>query len=134
MATLSLHLESLDDPEPWPIEEKVFTILNEYLQPSSTTTPSTAARAIDALTPMKRPDGQEEKESAESFLWEIWGIFIAIAKQIPHEHPSQERLVEVVNALSELPSTSVEIWGVGYSSSTWIIKVRRWLMFYFWIV
>lgn len=114
MAALPLHLESLDDPEPWPVEQKLFDILNEYLQPSSTTTPAIAAHAIDALTPMKQPDtGDSQRESPESFLWEIWGDFIDIAKQIPHDHLSQDRLVEAVKALSELPPTTVEIWSVG---------------------
>lgn len=117
MAALSFHLESLDDPEPWFVEEKLFDILNEYLQPSSTTTPAVAAQGIDALTPMKRPDPGDgkKKESPESFLWEIWGMFIEIAKQIPHEHPSQDRLVKVIIALRELPPTSLEIWTVSFS-------------------
>ena len=117
MAALSFHLESLDDPEPWFVEQELFDILNECLQPSSTTTPTAAAQGIDALTPMKRPDpgGGKKKESLESFLWEIWGMFIEIAKQIPHDHPSQDRLVKVIIALRELPPTSVEIWTVGFS-------------------
>lgn len=118
MAALSFHLESLDDPEPWFVEQKLFDILNEYLQPSSTTTPTVAAQGIDALTPMKRPDlaDGKRKQSPESFLWEIWETFIAIAKQIPHDHPSQDRLVEVVKALSELPPKTVEIWTVCFSN------------------
>lgn len=115
MAALSFHLESLDDPEPWFVEQKLFDILNEDLQSSSTTTPAVAAQGIDALAPMKRPNlGDGKKESPESFLWEIWKIFIPIAKQIPHDHPSQDRLVEVIAALSELPPTTVEIWTVSF--------------------
>lgn len=114
MASLKLRLESLEDNNPWIIEQKTFDILNEYLQPFSTSTPEEAARDIDNLTPMKRPDQGDgkEKEGPESFLWETWGIFQEIAKQIPHDHASQARLVLLVNTLRTLPPTTVTIWTV----------------------
>lgn len=116
MATLTLHLESLQDPNPWRVEQKAFDILNEYLQPASTTRPEAAAQGIDGLAPMKRagPDEGQDKESPESFLSEIWGLFIAVAKQIPHDHPSQDRLVNLVKVLCAIPPTEVQIWGVSF--------------------
>lgn len=116
MATLSLHLESLQDPNPWRVEQKAFDILNEYLQPASTTPPEAAAQGIDSLAPMKRarPDEVQDKESPESFLSEIWSLFIAVAKQVPHDHPSQDRLVNLVKALCAMPPTEVQIWGVSF--------------------
>ncbi|KAI9934108.1 hypothetical protein AWENTII_000474 [Aspergillus wentii] len=112
MASLSLHLKGLKDTDPWIGEQKVFEILNEYLRPSSTTTPAIVAQRIDQLTPMKRNElgTRKEMESPESFMWGIWSYFITLAKQIPYDHPSQDRLVAVVYALSELPSTTVDIW------------------------
>lgn len=114
MATLSLHLESLQDANPWGVEQKAFDILNEYLQPASTTPPEAAAQGIDSLAPMKRarPDEVQDKESPEGFLSEIWSVFIAVAKQIPHDHPSQDRLVGLVKVLCAMPPTEVQIWGV----------------------
>jgi len=66
--------------------------------------------AIDNLTPMKRRAIQEtgeDVEELESFLLELSGIFIEIAKQIPHDHPSQERYIQFFKDLSSLPPTSV---------------------------
>ncbi|RLL96285.1 hypothetical protein CFD26_106374 [Aspergillus turcosus] len=101
MASLSLESRA----EPNSTEQRIFDILNDYLQPSSTTPPSEAARAIHALTPT-----QEENSDLEDFLWSTWGTIIQIAKQIPHDHPSQDRLVDLIHALAELPPTTVSIW------------------------
>ncbi|KAK2875606.1 hypothetical protein FQN49_001566 [Arthroderma sp. PD_2] len=116
MAALSLRLPSLEDGDPWIVHQKLFDVLNEYLQPSSSTGSPSAAKVIDSLTPNKRQgldpsDDAKPKEECESFLLETWGTFIEIARQIPSEHASQDRLVDLVKALSELPSTSAEIWG-----------------------
>jgi hypothetical protein len=109
MASLNLYLKSLKDPDPWIIEQKVFDVLNHYLQPDSTVSPESAAMAIDNLTPMKRRAVQEAEDvgEPESFLLELSGIFIEIAKQIPHDHPSQERYIQFFKYLSSLPPTTV---------------------------
>ncbi len=111
MSTLSLHHETHGGGEPWIIELHVFDILNEYLQPSSATSPTAAAQKIDSLFPLNREE-QGKKEEPESFLWEIWELFGRVAQQIPWKHPSQDRLAELVKALCDLPSDmKVEIWG-----------------------
>ncbi|KAF3479836.1 uncharacterized protein GIQ15_06812 [Arthroderma uncinatum] len=117
MTALSLRLPSLEGGDPWIVHQKLFDILNEYLQPTSSTISSAAAKEIDSLTPKKRQglgssDDAKPKEDYESFLMETWGTFIEIARQIPSEHASQDRLVELVKALSELPATNAEIWGL----------------------
>lgn len=103
MASLSLESQA----EPNSTEQRIFDILNDYLQPSSTTPPSEAAQAIHALTPT-----QEENSALENFLWSTWGTIVGIVKQIPHNHPSQDRLVDLIHALTELPPTTVSIWNV----------------------
>lgn len=114
MACLTFRLESLEDDDPWIVEQKTFNILEEYLQPHSKTSPKKAACSIDNLTPMKRPDQEDgkEMEHPESFMWETWGTFEKIAKQIPSNHPSMERLAQLVKSLSLLPPTTVTIWTV----------------------
>lgn len=112
---LSFRLESLEVDEPWIVEKMNFETLVEYLQPSSTTSPTAAAQSIDNLTPMKRTfigTSFGNKEEPEGHMWEIWGLFIAISKQVPHDHPSMDRLVALVYALAELPPTTVKIWTV----------------------
>ncbi|PKX97265.1 DUF3632 domain-containing protein [Aspergillus novofumigatus IBT 16806] len=104
----SLSLESRAKPNS--PEHRIFNILNDYLQPSSTTPPREAAQTIHALTP-KAGSTPEENSDLEDFLWYTWGTIIKVAKQIPHDHPSQDRLVDLIRALTELPPTTVSIWG-----------------------
>ncbi|GAQ09484.1 hypothetical protein ALT_6805 [Aspergillus lentulus] len=106
MASLSLESRAQPDSP----EHRIFNILNDYLQPSSTTPPREAAQAIHALTP-KTGSTPEENSELEDFLWYTWGTIIKVAKQIPHNHPSQDRLVDLIHALTELPPTTVSIWG-----------------------
>ncbi|GFF51678.1 hypothetical protein IFM61606_02308 [Aspergillus udagawae] len=105
MASLSLKSQA----EPNSTEQRIFNILNDYLQPSSTTPPSEAAQAIHALTP-KAGSTPEENPDLEDFLWSTWGTIIKTAKQIKDNHPSQDRLVDLIHALTELPPTTVSIW------------------------
>lgn len=110
---LLLRLKSLEDEDPWIIEQKTFNIMADYLQPDSATSTAMTAAALDTLTPMKRHLLEAERtESPESFMLETWGTFIEIAKQIPSDHPSQMRLVHLVKELTILPLTRVPIWGV----------------------
>ncbi|KAI9923599.1 hypothetical protein ASPWEDRAFT_27920 [Aspergillus wentii DTO 134E9] len=106
----SLHL-TLED-EPISIQSHFLPILAEYLQPTNTTTPETAAIALDNLHPDKRRE-EKDKESGDVFVYYFFEPFHAIAKQIPHTHPAQGRLVDLVKALRELPSRSVHLsqWG-----------------------
>ncbi|XTI85010.1 hypothetical protein V2W45_1518315 [Cenococcum geophilum] len=73
MAPLTLRLKSLEDLDPWIIEQKAFDILNEFLQPNSTVSPKTTARAINELTPMKRRalQGNGEGERFIQFFEEL---------------------------------------------------------------
>jgi hypothetical protein len=112
MAEVTLHLQSLEDDDPWIIEQKTFDILNDYLQPYSTISAVTAAIALDDLNPMKRKESGEEVEAIESFLLETWGTFIEIAKQIPRDHSSQERFIDLIEVLTHLPLISVTVWKI----------------------
>ncbi|KAK3387357.1 hypothetical protein B0H63DRAFT_541622 [Podospora didyma] len=122
MATpLALRLGSLEADEPWIIARKTFDILNEYLQLGSETSASTAAIAIDDLNPMKRKARGEEAESPENFLWETWGTFIEIAKQIPCDH---------ANRLSDfLVIVVVDACRHDYRSETQHYTLEQWVKF-----
>ena len=52
---LNLVLQSSDNEEPWIINQRIFHILNTYLQPNATFSPTKAAQEIDKLF------GQERK-------------------------------------------------------------------------
>lgn len=97
---LPLSIPELSDPDPiLNPERKRFEILNEYLQPDSTTLPFAVAEAIDQLHPDIRPDDGTRKEHVGAYHANTWDMFMDVARQIPHDHPSMGRLVEVVVAI-----------------------------------
>ncbi|OGM48027.1 hypothetical protein ABOM_002679 [Aspergillus bombycis] len=102
--TLSSGIES-----PSERENQLFAILNEYAQPSSSTTASAAAQSIHGFAAPLLSDSNAD--SLENLLWQVWNIVINVAKQIPCDSPSQERLVELVKALTDIPPTTIQIWG-----------------------
>ncbi|KAH7882960.1 hypothetical protein F5I97DRAFT_1978005 [Phlebopus sp. FC_14] len=115
MATLDLHIECVGDSDPWDIEQHMFDVLSDYLQPSSTMSPITAAEQFNFCFPLNRTDGEngEGKESEDSFLWELWSLVLRVAQQVPHRHPSQDRLAQWVKALVDFPiETRANIGGV----------------------
>jgi hypothetical protein len=114
-APLNLVFQSLDNEEPWVIDQKIFHILNTYLQSNATFPPTEAAREIDKLFPLNRPREEDrENEEPESFLFEMWDVVISVVEQIPWDHPGQTRLVNCIRALRDLPGpTTVQMdsWG-----------------------
>ena len=100
---LNLVLQSSDN-EPWIINQKIFNILNTYLQPNADQTPANAAQEIGKLSPLKRPrEEDKENEDPAIFLFEMWDVVVSLAEQIPWNHPGQNRLVELIQALRDLP-------------------------------
>jgi len=112
---LNLVLQSSDNEEPWVINQRIFHILNTYLQPNATFSPNKAAQEIDKLFPLNRPREEDrENEEPESFLFEMWGVVISAAEQTPWENPGQTRLIKAIRALKDLPGpTTVQMdsWG-----------------------
>lgn len=106
-APLYLRLASLEDDNPWTIEQKYFMILNDYLQPASQVSAAKAAAGINELTPMNREAKGEEAEHPESWCLEFWGTVSEVVKQIPHDHPSQDKMVEIMKELKNLPGVEV---------------------------
>jgi len=116
MSVLSL---SIEDDDPWVIQQIIFDILNGFLQPESTVAIDAVAEKIDAVVPTNR-DGSvtEEKEDMGTFLWNFWEYFFKVAEQIPYSHPSQEKLARLLMKLSDLPSQTPMVdlpnWAGGY--------------------
>lgn len=119
-------------------------LLNDYLQPSSTIVALEAAQRLDSLFPTHRSDEDqpegEPREPPESFLLHLWPLILYTAAQIPHDHPSQERLAELVKNLRGLVSKTpvvyidgceTKLWG-DLPSMFWIIweEIERKSLFY----
>lgn len=108
--TLNFVIDSLhNNDDPWLIEWMMFNILNEYLQPGSPFTVLQAAQCLDALLPENRPntadDPDEDREETATFICELSDLIWNIAKQIPHDHEGQDKLVQLIAALQRLPIT-----------------------------
>ena len=94
----------LEGDEPWVINQRIFYILNTYLQPNARLSPVNAAQEIDKLFPLNRPrEEDKENEDPAIFLFEMWDVVVSLAEQIPWNHPGQNRLVELIQALRDLP-------------------------------
>lgn len=120
MSTLQL---SLNDEDPWIIEKKMFDLLSDYLQPSSTKSSEAIARALDDLFPTNRSEEDqppdEPIEEPGSFLWHMWPLFHRVAQQIPHSNSAQDRLVELVRTLRDLPAKTPTVYLEGWSDNTY---------------
>lgn len=102
---LEFKIDTLhDDDDPWPIEWIMLNVLNAYLQPDTELSVDAAAQCLDSILPGNRPDSpNEKKETNESFMVEISDLIWKIANQIPPDHESQDKLVNLLHTLKRLP-------------------------------
>ncbi|KAG8165961.1 hypothetical protein KVR01_004513 [Diaporthe batatas] len=110
---------SLRDSDPWAVAKQAFDLISDYVQPDSSVSPGDIAQQLNSLTPGQRvlQDGENAEEPV-SFLLEFWETLVCIARQIPYDHPSQERMVKLMASLDELSSQSTEAASNG-SGSIW---------------
>jgi hypothetical protein len=102
MSNLSLRLETL----PRPVgtnDQGIFNILASLIHPASRLRASEAAHVIVNV-------GYQSRERPSDFKPLLFEITIHIARQIPHTHPSQQKLVDLLKALSSTPSDDAEEW------------------------
>ncbi|KAL4066138.1 hypothetical protein J3A83DRAFT_4190405 [Scleroderma citrinum] len=84
------------------VKQFTFRILHDYLQPSSLTSPTEAALHFDSGFPWDHPDGRG-KCHVRAVMEDVWELLFILIQQIPHDHPSQEKLVQFIIALRNLP-------------------------------
>ncbi len=114
-----------DEGNPWHIEQKIFDLLKELVQPSSTLSPAAAAQTIDRLFPPNRSGDNEpegaKRETPGSFVWFMWVRFHDVARQIPHDSPAQERLAALVKELHQTTSRTPTI-----TMGSWETEYKMW--------
>lgn len=100
-----------DDEDPRHVGWMMANILDDYLQPNTKLSVVEAANCFDSIIPDNRPnttnDPAGERERAENWLWGFAEIIWDFAKQIPHDHESQDKIVHLLEALNSLPFTQV---------------------------
>lgn len=108
MSAIRFTLRGLASTDGLSPRQRYVQTLTEYLQPNSTTRTEAAAKSIDTLSPLKQEDG--EPSSTEDFVWGFWDDIDQIARQIPHNHAAQDKLVDVIRELKALPPTTITVW------------------------
>ena len=121
-----IDLRSVEKDNPSGLDWKLYHILKNELQSDSHKTTGEAAAQINELLlvevaePANTSDIDKKSERAETNrtdmieenLWTFWALLIKIVKLVPYNHAGQGRLLSILEALSRLPPTTVEIWGV----------------------
>lgn len=119
MTDQKLNLEPAREAEELkPHEEKLFSILHDLLQPGPIIEATKAAERINDLFPANEDDTEapvdenDLAEDPEAFLWSLWGLIIQVMRLVPPQHPGQGRMISFMESLREIPSRTLEIWGV----------------------
>ena len=101
MSEPALQLKNINE------DDLCFPILKESLQPNSSLSPAEASCLINALSPTN--EKPYNGGSIEGFLWGTWETFIETASQIPYNHPALQKLVEIIQELTKLPSVAIKL-------------------------
>ena len=81
--------DSLDDPFTF----KVFSLLSDHLQPDTTSTQQSTAKALLDLLPDGKPESSD--------IWSFGETCIDLAEQIPYHHPSQLKLAALLDCMGK---------------------------------
>lgn len=93
MSSLDLDLE---EPETYNDQEKrLYSVIQNYLQPKTPTTLQQTAASILAMLPKKEPHSID--------VWMFGGLCITFAEPIPYHHPLQLKLVGFLDYLKLSP-------------------------------
>ena len=103
---------SIEDDDPWIIAQSIFDILCEVIEQPASVSLEEPANRLNALYPDNRQQGDDEKESPESFLLEMWDVVLKVILQLEPGSTEQERLVLLLNTLRGIkPEKMLDIWG-----------------------
>lgn len=86
--------------------DKITNLLQSALKEASPSAQNTAD-SIDKLFREQQAAGGD----AEEFIWNLWTIYIEVAKKVPANDPRQAFLVDVLAKLKAKKGDPVEIWG-----------------------
>ncbi|KAI1767006.1 hypothetical protein GGR53DRAFT_160127 [Hypoxylon sp. FL1150] len=106
-----IALQQMDQAGKVLIRNDVFGIFSAYLRPGGSVSAAHTAAAISQLAPAA--PGETADEIDEGFLFGLWESVIAVAEQIPHDHPAQDKLVKVIRDLTLLPKSGAGAWEPG---------------------
>ncbi len=98
--TMSLQAPDLGEPSPTDDAKVIFDSLQEYLQSDQSNAEPTA---VKITAPINSPNEAEASQALEGSFGLLWTTFLHVVKQVPHEHPWQGRLVDLLATIKRLP-------------------------------
>jgi hypothetical protein len=103
MAALNLVMKDFsDDPrKSKDLDQQAFAILRDFPQPDSRTSLNSASTSILALLPDQDPYGMP--------VWRLGELCIELAEQIPYSHPSQLKLVWLLQQIGPSPKLMTNV-------------------------
>ena len=109
--SLRLKMFSIEDDDPWSVNKDVFDLICNFIQRSASLSITDVASRLNALYPDSRVQGNK-KESAESFLLEMWDVVINVAVQLEPCSAEQNKLALLMNTLRDIETEqTLHIWG-----------------------
>ena len=84
-------------------ENAELTLIHEYLEDTDSSAKHTAEEITNLAKDLSSMAFSETVSGLQSFLWGLWAEIRDLIKGIPHSHPWQDRMVELLSAIKEIP-------------------------------
>lgn len=102
MAFLELTIEDFSKTsEPQAVDQQAFLVLRDFLQPDSETALNVASASILNMLP--------EEDPKELSILSLSELCIELAEQIPYSHPSQMKLVRLLQQVAQSPKAVTNV-------------------------
>lgn len=100
---------------------RTLNLIQKYLEDTNCSAEDIAKKLTTAANGFSTPGLIEMKGSLEGFLWSLWGTVVYLIRQVPHDHGWQDRMVDALKAIKEVPRQSTPAmeelegsWGVAF--------------------
>ena len=83
-----------------------FTLIRDYLEGTNSSAKHTAKEITTLakdISSLEINESLESRFSLEGFLWGLWAEMVDLIIEVPHSHPWQDRMVELLSAIKEVP-------------------------------
>ena len=109
------HLETSNDLS------RKFSLVRAYLEDTNISAEHTAKELTISAEDTSAPELNESRSGVEEFLWNLWAMVVESIQQIPHNHPWQDRMVNLLSEIKKVPrQVTPEMeelersWGMAY--------------------
>ena len=82
---------------------RISTHIRDYLEGTGSSAKYTAEEITTLAKDISFLELNESRFSLQGFLWDLWAEMVNLIKEVPHSHPWQDRMVELLSAIKEVP-------------------------------